>query len=264
MGIADNLAASQEARKEGAPQPGETQTDFNEGLPQEPPQAAQVGDIAPPAKEEPPAPAQKFKIGDKEFASVEEAMEFAQKLDSKAREREAFELGQESVKQAQAPEVPEVPKPSIEEIIQDELFDNPKEALKKYKEHIINEVKSTIKQESTQETQQKQLWDGFYEENPELVEHKELVEYTLERNWSELEAMEAKKGLQELASRTKSTIERIVKTMNPSAEVLPSGSAKVAGASNQATTKSQESSPKRVAFADQVRMLNKRTLQVPE
>lgn len=261
MGIAEDLAASQEARAAGQPQPEAAKTDFNAGLEQagSPPQAAQAQDIQPeavPATESSKA----FKIGDKEFKTAEEAIEYAQRLDIKAREREAFELGQESVKQAQQPAVVEPPKPSIEELIQDELFDNPKEALRKYKEHIINEVKSTIKTESTQEATQKQLWDGFYEENPELVEHRELVEYTLEKNWGELESMEAKKGLQELASRTKNMLSKVVKTMNPNAEVLPSGSAKVAGASNQATTKAAESSPKRLDFATQVRMLNKREL----
>lgn len=179
-----------------------------------------------------------IKIGTKQFKTVEEAMAYAAELDIKSAQDEAFIEG---VKHATPPKAPEPPKPSLEEQVQDILFEDPKRALELYRKGIVDEIfnqyqaleeKKVQAQTKAQDTAA--LWDGFYSANPELSESKTLVKFVLQENWDKLKDLPTEKSLPQLADIVRKSL-RINKGAGQAKVELPSKPAIVAGASGEAT-----------------------------
>lgn len=260
MGLAEELKASQnKAPSEEAPpiiDPASMELLSNLAASGEPVIVPEGTEAAPEAAAE-AAPKEEFIIGQQKFGSLEEAMQYAAKLESEKGQRDAYELGKQEAAQ---PLVEEAPAKPIEEQIQDMLFENPAEALKLYKEHIINQVKTEITTTTKADQDKQAAWNNFYEANPELLEQKEMVEFTLEKNWNKLGSLEAAEGLQQLALLTKDKLKAIAKSQLPET-VLPSGAATVTASTGEAT-KVVQTQEKPLDFAEQVRRLGKRTLKV--
>lgn len=218
------------------------------------PQAEPVENSGEPQAES--ASKETFRIGTQEFSSLDEAMKYAAKLELEKAERDAYELGKQEVQPQQELEPP---KKSIEDEIQDLLFDDPAEALRRYKEHITSEIKTSIKTETTAEQEKAAAWNSFYEENPDLTEHKELVDFVLEKNWDKLGTLEAKQGLTELAKMTKGMLQKVAQSQIPK-EVLEDKKVVVTQASGEKTTP-QPTVEDLVDFTTQIRRLNKRQLK---
>ena len=212
---------------------------------------------APKVDTAPPPPA-KIKIGTQEFADMEAAIKYANDLEIATREQEAFERGKKSA----TPEAPPTPEPDELEGIEEELFVDPKKAIKKIVEITRNNTLKEVKKEKTEEQKQqeaaakvKETWDNFYKQNSDLSNNQEFVQFVLQKN-PQLLAMETDKALAELASKTRSYLGSVRESQLPTKElqskpvIAPSGSA-------PATATKAPPTEKAVDFISQVRNLNR-------
>lgn len=153
-----------------------------------------------PTPEAPKAPA-KVKIGGQEFASIEEATIFAEKMLAKA---EGKEEALKSLNQKPAEEAP--PEKTFFDEIEEEIFVNPKAAIEKlYKKAKEDTEKSVFdkydsmtkkqKEEAQREAQWTKTMDDFYSENKDLSGFKDAVDYVMERNWSKVADLPVKDAL---------------------------------------------------------------------
>lgn len=242
----------------------EAEAFFNQGLnkPSEP-EAETLAAAAPEGKAPEvaavqPKPATKIKIGTQEFDSMEDAINYANELDRIALEQDAYNRG----KAEAAPKPPAEPERTIEDEIEEELFVDPKKALKKYREEIRKEILGEVKKEKTAEQKRaeqqalvEKTWKDFYSKNTDLSRNQEFVNFVLEKN-PELLAMETSKALDELAKRTRAHLNSARESQLPTQELQskpvlsPQGGAPATATKPQATEKALD-------FVTQLRNLRK-------
>lgn len=153
-----------------------------------------------------------IKIGDMEFHSKEDAIEYAKLLDQQRREEHAYVKG---VKDAM-PKPPEEPVKSLEEQVEEILFEDPKTAVAK----ITNFVKDTVNNVVTQSFQSRdqaaiqqaesvKFWNEFKEEHKDLANHQDLMKYVYSQDVEGLEALAMRnraEAKQELAKRARAIL----------------------------------------------------------
>lgn len=212
-----------------------------------------------------PAPSKegKIRIGNEVFDSAEDALAYATELQLAITERDAFEKGKQSVSKIETPVV----EPDWTDEIEKELFENPKEAIKKIHQKATEDAKKIIEarevekeQAVKQETQRKQTWQSFYESNSDLSTPaaQEVVNGIMQRDWKELGPMSAEKALPLLAQRSRAFIQSLKETQLPqttlqSKTVVTTKS----GAPATTTTPQKKSSP--LDFISQVNKHRRRT-----
>lgn len=206
-------------------------------------------------------PKAKVRIGSHEFASVEEAIAYAQDLELSTVQQDAYKQGLEAAK-AKEPVTPEI---SIEEEIENELFENPKAALKKYKDHIlkigleaINAERQKQDAERKQQEVANQTWQTFYEQNADLAEAKRFVQIAWREHQAELAPMSVEKGFKVLAEKTRALLAEARENSRVSKE-LPSGPAITTSGTGGPTTPPPEKPKTMLDFISQVNKHRKRT-----
>lgn len=84
-----------------------------------------------------------------------------------------------------------------------ELFVNPKDAIKRLRAEIKDEVKAEMTQAYNGAESSKQFWAAFYNDHGDLKEHDFYVRAILQRDYAQLENLPASEGAAELAKRVK-------------------------------------------------------------
>lgn len=264
MSLVDNLKAAQtgDASASGAdPQQGQTVDQvMNTGLPGHEAKAEAAPEQAQ-AEAQAEVPKETFKVGTETFASIEDVMNHAQRLDREKIERDAYDLGKQDAQPVSA-EAQVDADAEFRKQMADLLFENPAEAIKQIEDRAVSKATSTIKEETASQRTKEKTWSGFYDSNKDLTEHKDLVDFILEKNWDTLGSMQGDKALQKLADLTRERMQSVVKSLRPE-EVLPSGSAQVTATSNEALAQKAPERQK-LDFSQQVRMLNKSRKQFKE
>lgn len=205
-----------------------------------------------------------IKIGKKEFANKEDAIKYAQEIERESAVKQAYEDG---VREAIGKELDTLTdadkkdnKNLIDEI-QDMIFENPKEALKKLETHIQSNVTKLIEDKDTARAKvetEKNIWNDFWQKNPELQAKEDFVKkYVLTKNWAELSNMNAAEGMAKLAEYAKTEVKQLVEMSKPKT-VLSAGAAQVEGVSGNPIAYTQKEAPKRVDFVTQLRNSKKR------
>jgi glutamate synthase domain-containing protein 2 len=237
--------------------------DFNTVLPVGGKVEAPV-EAKPAAPEEPKQPM--IRIGGVEFKSIEEAVKYADDLARAKEQEEAYLQGFQKAKEANEPQVPEK---SIDEILEEKLFENPRQAIadlrKQVKEEIFAEYNKMMT-EQAQATQQAQaneaLWSNFYKENTELSDpdtREYIQDHLLKKHWDRLKDLPLTKSLPELAEMARKALKISKENALPSKE-LQSGPAIVAGSSGDATRSSLTATvEKELDFVSQINKLRKRS-----
>lgn len=191
----------------------------------------------PPASSETKSPT-KVKMLGKEFSSVEEAMLYAE---TQAAEAKGFKEAVDKLSKP-AEEIPQTPQePDFFETVENEIFVNPKEGLKKVyakaKEDAVAEVRAQLKKEAeelkaeeTRKENYKAFWNDFYKANSDLQDFKEEVDYIMEKNWLDVKDLPLEKANAEIANLTRSRIKKLREATMPRKE-LSSAPAVVAGGS---------------------------------
>jgi len=226
------------------------------------PEVTPEAPVIPPPKPETKA---KVKIGNKEFESYEEAMAYAEAEVIQAEKDKAYAQGiKDSAKQPEKP-APE-PEPDLDEELAQQIFENPKEAIKKLKEQIRKEMSSTVtaaekaKTDAAERAQKiKEETENFYKNNADLVDWQDEVNLVVQKNWNTLSKLPADKIASETARMARDYVESVRVKALPKQE-LPSKIVNGPSSSNPTTTTTKPATENKVSFVAQVRSTNKRTV----
>lgn len=220
--------------------------------------------------EEVPAAEELIQIGDKTFASQEEAFAYAQDLHSKGETEkllhDAYRQGIQDAKLADpfAPGVTQEAAPEEEEDFDQKFFENPKEYLKSMAEKIRQETKNELKQETAQAEADRQLWNEFYGKHPDLAGFDEDCQAVLAREAAMIETLVKTQGKEKamdyLARKTRAKFQTWAERQRPQKELSSEGAAPTPTGGERVTQSSQEKSEGPVDFVGQMKQ-HKRVLE---
>lgn len=264
-------AVSPEPPKHGEAYDGRLDANFDSGLPTDAKAKAQPETAkAPEVKVEAAKPAP-IKIGNEEFQTIEEAVEFAKKLERAAAEDKAYAEGVEAERKKAEVAKAQEPIESIEEKVEKKLFENPKEALKEYKEAILQQIrdeynKSLRDTQAVQQAEQAkaQAWDTFYKENTDLSapEVREIAEKFLLPKWTQEKKLLPTTSQKEFAEMVRKHLKITKESTAPKKELQrePVVMASASGEATQVATakKDEESSMDFVTAMQRIRARGKR------
>ena len=171
----------------------ETEVEETEGDP-----AAEVVDENP-AEEGGEAAAAKYRIGNKEFATFEEAEKYATSqinaLETEVQVTDAYRQGiRDAITQQNPAQSVTPPAAAPEEEVDVQLFSNPKEFLANFAKKIKQETREEIDTAAAQAAQAKRIWAEFSNRHPDLADFQPEVELLAQQNMEALRAVNATKG----------------------------------------------------------------------
>ncbi len=218
----------------------------------------------------PPKPEQaqkKIKINGKTFDNIEDAADYAAKLEIELEKKEAVEKALEAQKpKAEAPKIDKATKK-----IAEKFFEDPEAAFDEFDELVTKKARQMIEEMDNQKTQAAKAkadadnaWQSFYKNNSDLVDWQEEVNLVTQRNWEIVKDLPAEKGLAEIAKQTRAYINSLKEKALPkqvlSSKIVtsPTSGLQSATATKKGTTE------KKVSFIDQVRSTSKRTAMQSE
>ena len=211
------------------------------------------------------APQPKFRIGDREFATQDEALAYAQSqittLSTEAQVADAYRQG---IRDATAPNgVPATtvtPAAEVPKFNTEELYTNPQEFLAKYARQIKEEAAADISKTLTVKEQSEQIWREFTDRHPSLADFRAETEGFVEQNQAEVRAIIATKGRDAgydfVATKLKSRFERYGAAVKPQRNLPNTGTASTPN-SRGATVTPKTGAKKPLSFAEQIRSLRK-------
>lgn len=143
----------------------------------------------------------KFRIGDREFTTQDEALAFATSqvstLQTEAQVADAYRQGiRDAMTQPQGAGqsvTPEQP-PPLGGLNPEEMYTKPTEFLQKYGEHIKKETRAEFEQRETIRVQSDQIWREFTDRHPELADFRTEVEGFVSLNNPDVRAIIQTKG----------------------------------------------------------------------
>lgn len=210
MSFAEEVKAGQ-PRQESAPATKITETALFDLPGTQPPPAASKDEL--PLGSDPVVKEAKIKIGDAEFSSAAEAIEYARTIDQARREDNAYIEG---VKSGLKPEAPAAIEKDIDEQVEEILFEDPKKAVKKLRESIKQELTAEYKgvlqqrdQAVVQEQEAQKFWSEFRSEFKDLANHDTAIKYVYSQDPVALDALgrkDMKAAKLELAQRTRAML----------------------------------------------------------
>lgn len=217
------------------------------------------------APEEAAAP--KYRIGDKEFATQDEALTYAQSqvsaLETETQVSDAYRQGMRDA-MSQTPSQQQsvtAPAPTEPALNTEELYTNPQEFLQKYATKIKTEALSEIKQHESLRAQSDQIWREFTDRHPSLAEFRSEVENFVQGDQANVRAIIQTKGRPAsydfIATKLRARFESYAGALKPKRELANT----TAGASP--TTRASGVTPKPdtkkpLSFSEQIRSIRKR------
>lgn len=220
--------------------------------------------VIPPPKEEKKT---KVKMNGKEFESVEEAMDYAAKLEIELEKQEAYRKGQESTK------TPAEAKPSEKKKIlkiAEKIFENPDQAFEELEAFFEEKLAKGMETRENEKTAAqikadkiKEDTDNFYKNNADLADWQDEVNLVVQKNWTALSKLSAEQVMIETARMSREYVASVKEKALPK-QVLPSKTVVSPQGGNKTTTTSKPATEKKLTFADQVRSTNRRTAAQPE
>lgn len=178
-------------------------------------------------------------IGGKRFDSMEEMAAYTSELQTKVESRQ--------FQPAPVEQGPPKQKPS------DLLFQNPDEFYAQVKKEAVDEALGIF----TQRTSVTDSWKKFYDDNRDLVEHKEFVSFKLDEIKRKNPEMPIDQGMALVAKEARAYISKVRGTPQ-NGSVVPSGPAVVAGASNGSVVTQIPVVRQDESFVAQVRRMRKK------
>lgn len=225
---------------DGVPQGQPQDMTFDDGQPEEPPFEPEQPEGQP---EEKPTP--KIRIGDKEFASQEEAFNYANELAQKDLVNDAFRQGMEVAAQSQAglpsQQAPAPAEP--EDNFDEEFYANPKEFLKKREAQIAERIQTQIAQQAERAKKNEETWGRFYQTYPDLDKNRDLVTFTLQQNWNQLAHIDTDRALKILADKVRDTKKAWLADATPGQELKQVRATASAGVAQKVTQRAPEEKP---------------------
>lgn len=261
MGFADEVKQTQETKAFTADKGAEEAAPeeiFNQGLPSgNDPVNEEVRNV--PVE---PAPAAKIRIGTKEFATPDDAYKYAQELEIARAQDQGFIEGIKSAK----PEAEVPAEKSIDEQVEEIIFEDPKKAIKLLRESIKKELEQSTDTKITAKEKQieaqatlRQEWNNFYDSNKDLVGQQDYVNYILQTNYAELGPLPTAKAFPILAAKVRTGLKAYRDGSGNETE-LPAGPARVASGSGTSPVKVAVDAPEenKLDFITQIKKHGRR------
>jgi hypothetical protein len=208
-----------------------------------------------------------IKIGNKEFETIESALDYAKEIERAAAEDKAYIEGVKDAAKKPA-EVPAEPVESPYEKFSKAVFEDPVKAAREFseaiKQDIRDEYNNSIKAQAEQarvQQQRSQAWDGFFKTNTDLSEPdtREMIQtYLVNKHWAEIKDMEPQKGFEKLANIARKALKISQEAALPTRE-LASGPVVTTGANGEAAaTPTPAKVEENLDFVTQVNNLRRR------
>lgn len=215
-----------------------------------------------------PAPTSgKFRIGDKTFATAEEALAYAEsQVSTLETENQVADAYRQGLKDAlnHAPNTPQNVTPQAEpesDLNNEEFYTNPQAFLHKYAQKIKTETRAEIEQRENLKAQSDQIWREFTDRHPGLADFRAEIEDFVAKNTTEVRAIIGTKGRPAsydwIATKMKSRFESYANAVRPK-RTLPNGSAGASPSTKSAGVTPKPEAKKPLSFAEQLRSIRKR------
>lgn len=223
---------------------------------------AALDDAAPgPAAADPNAK-MKYRIGDKEFATADEAHAFATShistLETERQLADAYRQGIQDGVRSDAPAPGVTPAVPAENEFDEQLYyADPAAFLKQFASQITNQVTTSITQTQAMKEASDRIWSDFSRRHPDLADFRNEVEGLAAQHLPELKVVNQTKGqpagFDFIAMKVRSNFQRYAQAMKPSRQLAngkgggsPSGTS---GVTPKVTAK------KPLSFQEQVRSI---------
>lgn len=232
---------SDDTTQQGTPNPADTN-----------PAAGAVTPPAAPQNQDPAtAPLHKGLIG--EITDPKELANYTKSLESKLVELTLASQAKGSITEPAQSTPPAPAKKSIEEEIEDEIFTNPKGAIKKLNDHILNKVNEI----QGKTDQVKQFWNDFYEENPDLKGLDSVVKVVEAYKSAELRPLSITAARKKLSEEVRKHVKSIEARKGVTTEEMPQGGATILGSGGSQPGGSGKPAGKILSFADEMRQFQR-------
>lgn len=191
-----------------------------------------------------------------EFKTVEELATYTKGVEDR--------LVQATARASLAPAAIQAPAPvvtkSIEEEIEEELFQDPKAALAKFKSHIITEVAKAGQLSESK----KKFWEEFYSENQDLKPLERLVQSIVTEKNSEIIPLKLSDAKAFIAKEARKMVSMVKETVVTKETELPQGGGAhlpASGSGGAGPKAGAGGDGKVVSFVDQIRQFRNRGRQ---
>lgn len=200
----------------------------------------------------------KIKIGDKTFASREEAIGYAEELERAKLANDAYRQG---IKDVLAEQKGYTPTTEPVETFEQDFYADPKAYLQKERERLKAEVKAEIEGAQSAKQKETETWSKFYMDNPDLVNARKWVDVALKEDWETLKDMDATKALKLVAEKVRAERRAAVLDLLPQRELPNKGGEASPGGQTSVTR--EQPTPEVLNFVQQARKLKaKRTARI--
>lgn len=150
-------------------------------------------------------------------------------------------------------QISKAPDAPTEKKIEDIWFEDPSTAIKMIREDIKKEIFSGIEQKDSARS----AWNKFYDEYSDLKGQEDLVKFKTQELSGEIRNLNDHEAGKRIASEVRSMIQKIRGTETRE-QNLPSGPAKMAGASGSTPARAQAQPTAPISFAEQVKKFQRR------
>lgn len=184
-------------------------------------------------------------IGDRVFTDQAEAIKFANDL---AQERARYlQTFNNPAPVAPAPiQQPNNTKNKIP--LHQLLFEEPEAALAE----LESNIRQKIMGEQVQQNNERNIWENFYQQNPDLKGLEDIVNLQMQKNRTALTPLSVNEGLKFVAASARDYVSKIRGTANPG-ERVPNASTQVAGASGAPAQRAEIQANKPSTFFDELK-----------
>lgn len=211
-----------------------------------------------PVKEDPPVSEKPIYSSPKgDFKTTEELVTYTKSLEQSVLDKglDKFDADNAAAKGLDAKVAPESDGDAWAREYADKLLTNAPEAIKMMDER--NTKKANV-QEEAQKTTEK-MWDEFYKENPVLQQHKKVVQFIMNDNWTALKDLSTNEAKKILAEKSTEFITDIANQTGGKITTLVAANTEGLGASGEPTPKPPEKSETKVSnFCDQVQAMQRK------
>lgn len=194
-----------------------------------------------------------FRIGTEVFDTQEEAFKYAEELERRNTQAEAYNQGIRDTLQTQQSAGGNAAQTEPEDNFEERFYSNPKEALKDIEEKAVARALQTIEAANVRE----RAWTEFITEHPDI--RRKDAERVLAENWDTLGKMtDYAKAKKILANKVRDEYREIIEAAKPRTELRDKRQTASAsgGTPNSVTHAKKNDAP--LDFVSQMKTLNKR------
>lgn len=204
----------------------------------------------------------KYRIGDVEFDTAEEALAYARTQTDIA---DAYRQGVSDAVQTQNPQASATPAqtPNEPEFNEQLYYENPGEFLKQYTSKVEERVISKVTQSQAEREASDRVWAQFTSRHPELADFRNEVEAAAGNHLTELTLINKTKGLPAgfdfVALKVKENFQRYARAVKPARQLPNTRQVQNPGGGASVTPKKPKAKP--LSMAEQVRSIKPKALR---